>query len=79
MLHLFSLFRDEKEFLSRFLPLHKNKMQEQGVQDVMNVKRQSSNSIETLINNQDYHSQIKNDETPEVDYPVETDSRVRNK
>ena len=54
-------------------------MQEQGVQDVINIKRQSSNSIETFINNQDYHSQIKNDETPEVDYPVETDSRVRNK
>ena len=29
---------------------------------------------ESLINNQDSHSQIENDETPEAEYPNENDS-----
>ena len=66
--------------------LYQNKLQEQGVQDVVNrnkikfepygdlVDQFFSQFNENLINNQDPHSQIENDEIPEVEYPNENDS-----
>ena len=65
VLLLFYPFRDEKELLSGFPPLYQNKLQEQGVQDVVNtnkikfepygdlVDQAYSKFNETLINNQD--------------------------
>ena len=38
MLLLFYLYKVEKELLSGFPPLHQNKLQEQGIQDVVKVK-----------------------------------------
>ena len=64
-------------------PLHQNKLQEQGVQDVVNSKKIKFESYgdlvdqafsqfnENSINNHDSHSQIENDETPGVEYPNE--------
>ena len=66
--------------LSGFPPIYQNKLQEQGVQDVVNINkikfephgdfvdRAYLRFSETLINNQDPNSQIENDETPEVEY-----------
>ena len=83
---LFFQFRDEKQLLSGFLPLYQNKLQEQGVQDVVNssktkfepygdsVDQVFSQFNENSINNQDPHSQIENYETPEVEYPNGNDS-----
>ena len=39
VLLLFYLFRDEKELLSGVSPLHQNKLQEQGVQNVVNINK----------------------------------------
>ena len=39
VLLLLYLFRDEKELLSDFLPLYQNKLQEHGVQDVVNINK----------------------------------------
>ena len=39
VLLLFYPFRDEKELLSGFSPLYQNKLQEQGVQDVVNTNK----------------------------------------
>ena len=39
VLLLFCPFRDEKELLSGFPPLYQNKLQEQGVQDVVNTNK----------------------------------------
>ena len=39
VLLLFYPFRDEKELLSGFPPLYQNKLQEQGVQDVVNTNK----------------------------------------
>ena len=39
VLFLFYPFRDEKEFLSVFPPLHQNKLGEQGVQAVANMNK----------------------------------------
>ena len=73
VLLLFYPFRDERELLSGFPPMYQNKLQEQGVQDVVNIKeikfeppgdlvdRAYLRINETLINNQDPHSQIEND------------------
>ena len=72
--------------LSGFPPLYQNKLQEQGVQDVVNrnkikfepysglVDQAFSQFNENSINNQDPHSQIENDETPEAEYLNENDS-----
>ena len=61
-------------------------MQKQGFQDVVNrnkikfesygelVDQAFSQSNESSINNQDQHSQIRNDETPEAEHPNENDS-----
>lgn len=38
MLLLFYLYKVEKELLSGFPPLYQNKLQEQGIQDVVKVK-----------------------------------------
>ena len=85
MLLLFP-FRDEKQLLSCCSPLYQNKLQEQGVQDVVNrnkikfepygnlVDQVFSQFNENSINIQDPHSQIENDETPEAEYPNENDS-----
>ena len=72
--------------LSGFPPLYQNKLQEQGVQDVVNrnkikaepygdlVDQAFSQFNENSINNQDPHGQIENDETLEAGYPNENDS-----
>ena len=39
VLLLFYPFRDEKELLSGFPPLYQNKLQQQGVQDVVNTNK----------------------------------------
>ena len=39
VLLLLYLFRDEKELLSDFIPLYQNKLQEHGVQDVVNINK----------------------------------------
>ena len=39
MLLLFYPFRDEKELLSGFPPLYQNKLQEEGVQNVVNINK----------------------------------------
>ena len=74
VLLLFCPFRDERELLSGFRPMYQNKLQEQGVQDVVNINKikfEPHGDLvdkaylqfnETLINNQDLHSQIENDE-----------------
>ena len=83
---LFFPFRDEKQLLSGCPPLYQNKLQEQGVQDFVNrnkikfepygdlVDQAFSQFNENSINNQDPHSQIENDETPEAEYDNENDS-----
>ena len=86
VLLLFYPFKDEKELLSGLPPLYQNKLQEQGVQGIVNINKIKiepygdlvdevySRLNETLINNQDPHSQIENDEIPEVEYPNDNDS-----
>ena len=86
MMVLFFLLRDEKQLLSGCPPLHQNKLQEQGVQDVVNrnkikfkpygdlVDQTFSQFNENSINNQDPHSQIGKDGTPEAEYANENDS-----
>ena len=80
---LFVLFRHEKLLLSCCPLLYQNKLQEQGVQDVLNrnkievdpyedlIDQSFSQFNENLIKNQDPQSQIENGETPEVEYPHE--------
>ena len=90
VLLLFYPFRDEKELLSGFSPLYQNKLQEQGVQDVVNtnkikfvephvdfIDQAYSEFNETLINNQDPQSHIENDETPGAEYSNESYSENR--
>ena len=90
VLLLFYPFRDEKELLSGFPPLYQNKLQEQGVRDVVNtnkikfvephgdfVDQAYSEFNETLINNQDPQSQTVNDETPGAEYSNESYSENR--
>ena len=90
VLLLFYPFRDEKELLSGFPPLYQNKLQEQGVRDVVNTKKIKfvephgdfvdqaySEFNETLINNQDPQSQTENDETPGAEYSNESYSENR--
>ena len=86
VLLLFYPFRDEKELLSGLPPLYQNKLQEQGAQDIVNINKikfepycalvdeVNSRLSETLINNQDTHSQIENDELPGAEYPKDSDS-----
>ena len=81
LLLLFYLFRYEQELLSGFPPLHQNKLQEQGLQKFVNIKKIEfepsgnlinqvySKFIETLINNQGPLFQTENDETPEAEIP----------
>ena len=83
---VFFSFKDEKQLLSGCPPLYQNKLQEQGLQDVVNrnkikfepygesVDQDFSQFNEKSINNQDPHSQIENDETPGTEYPYENDS-----
>ena len=64
-------------------------LQEQGVQDVVNINNITSEQYgdlidqiysefnETLINNQDPHSKIENDETPALTHPNGNDSEDR--
>ena len=67
--------------------LYQNKLKEQGVQDIVNWNKKKilnhmviqlirlfSHFNENSINNQNSHSQIENDETPEPKYPIEDDS-----
>ena len=86
VLLLFYPFRDEKELLSGLPPLYQNKLQEQGAQEIVNINKikfephfdlvyeVNSRLCETLINNQDTHSQIENDEIPGAEYPNDNDS-----
>ena len=86
VLLLFYPFRDEKELLSGLPPLYQNKLQEQGVQGIENINKIKfepygnlvdevySRLIETLVNNQNPHSQIENDEIPGAEYPNDNDS-----
>ena len=83
LLHLFYLFRDEKELLSGFPPLYETKLPEQGVQYVVNINKikfepygdlvdwANSRVNETLIHNQYSLKQIENNETVGVEYPNE--------
>ena len=80
VLLLFFPFRDKK-MLSGCPPLYQNKLQQQGVQYVVNrnkikfepygdlVDQAFSQFNEISINNQDPHSQIEKDGTPEAEYP----------
>ena len=86
VLLLFYPLRDEKELLPGLPPLYQNKLQEQGAQDIVNINKikfepycdlvdeVNSRLSETLINNQDTHSQIENDEIPGAEYPNDNDS-----
>ena len=79
-------FRDEKQLLSGCPASYQNKLQELGAQDVVNrnkVKFESYGDLvdqvfsqcnENSINNEDPHSQIENDETPEAEYTNKNDS-----
>ena len=70
VLLLFNPFRDEKGLLSGLPPLYQNKLQEPEVQDILNINKikfapfgdlvdeMYSWLNETLINNEDPHSQI---------------------
>ena len=86
---LFFLLKDKKKpLLSCYPPLYpkKKKLQEQGVQDVVNrnktkfepngdlIDQAFSQCNENSINNQDPHSQTENGEKPGAEYP-----RHRNK
>ena len=83
---LFFPFRDEKQLLSAYPPMHQTKLQEQGVQDVVNRDKMKfvpscdlyyqafSQFNESSINNQDPYGQIEKDETPGAEYPNENDS-----
>ena len=80
----FYLFRDEKELLSGFPQMYQKKLQEEGSQDVLHIKKFKqepyrvlvdqtySQFKETLVTNQDPHGQIENDETTEAEYPNES-------
>ena len=84
--NMFFPFRDEKQLLSGCPPLYQKKLQEQGVQDVVNknkIKFEPYGDLvdqafplfhENSINNQDPHSQTENDKTPQAEYPNENDS-----
>ena len=48
VLLLFYPFRDEKELLSGFPPLYQNKLQEQGVRDVVNTNKIKFNILRQL-------------------------------
>ena len=86
VLLLFYTFRHKKELLSGFPLMYENKLQEDGVQDVVNKNKRKlepygdlvdqgfSKINENLINNQDPNSQIENDETSAAEYPNESDS-----
>ena len=86
VLLLFYPFRDEKELLSGLPPLYQNKLQEKGVQGIENINKIKfepygnlvdevySRLNETLVNNQNPHSQIENDEIPGAEYPNDNDS-----
>ena len=79
-------FRDEKKLLSGLPPLYQNKLQEQGVQDIVNINKIKferygdlvdevySRFNETLINNQDPHGQMENDQISGAEYPSDNDS-----
>ena len=88
MLLLFS-FCDEKQLLSGCPSLYQNKLQEQGVHDVVNRNKRKFEPYGD-ITDQDFfqlnensikiwypHSQIKSDETPMAEYPNENDSEDR--
>ena len=78
VLLLYYPFRDEKDLLSDFLPMYQNKLQEEQVHDVISISKIKTEPYgdlvdqafvqlnEIFINNQDPHSQIENDETPEA-------------
>ena len=67
-------------------PFYQNKLQEHGVQDIVNNNKIKSESYgdlvdevysglnETLIKNQDPHSKIENDEISGAEYPNDNDS-----
>ena len=67
-LRLFYPFRDEKELPSSFPPMYQKKLQEQGVQDVVNINEIKFETYDDLVdqafsefneilnNNQDPHS-----------------------
>ena len=86
VLLLFYPFRDKKELLSGLPPLYQNKLQEQGVQDIVNINKIKfepygdlvdqvySRFNETLINNQDPHGQMKNDQISGAEYSSDNDS-----
>ena len=72
--------------LSGLPPFYQNKLQEQGVQDIVSNKKIKSESYgdlvdeeysglnETLTNNQEPHSQIENDEISGAEFPNDNDS-----
>ena len=86
VLLLFYPVRDVKELLSGSQPMYQNKLQEKGVQDVVNINKMKFEPYDDLvdqaflqfnansINNQETHSQIENDETPGAEYSNESDS-----
>ena len=72
--------------LSGLPPFYQDKLQEQGVQDIVSnnkiksesygdlVDKEYSGLNETLINNQEPHSQIENDEISGAEFPNDNDS-----
>ena len=67
-----------------FPPMHQNKLQEEGFQDVVNISKVKFDSYveivgkdfsqfnEKLIKNIDSHSQTENEETLALEYPFES-------
>ena len=80
LLMLFYPFRNENELLSGTPLLYQNKLLEPDVQDVVNnnrfkfepygdlVEEAYAHYNENMINNQDPHGQIENEETPEAEF-----------
>ena len=76
ILLLFYPLRGEKEILSGFPPIYQNKLHEKGAKDVKNISKMKVQQhgdlvdqaffkfSESIINNQDPHSEIENHETP---------------
>ena len=62
--------------------MYQNQLQTERIHDVVNINKKNFKAIwwlvcTGLINNQDPHSQIENDEKPGAEYPNESNSEVR--
>ena len=86
MYYFYSTHSEMKELLSGLSLMYQNELQDQGVHNVLNINKIKFEPYgnlfdevyyrlnETLINTQDPHRQIENDETPGAEYPNDNDS-----